>query len=230
MSYRLDGVDDFLNSDFRTMGNVISLSMWINHESAGPSPSYGRVMSHGQNYHYLLQWVAGTPVLSFYRVTDNTPGSYSMATGFATIPGWKFVAVVSDGPSGSPSPPIFYVWDGATYPTLTKLTAGAGLTVDQAQFGNPYHDGYPIYLGTEYNSGNWAQGAYGEFAWWNRLLTDAEVAAIYTLGVMAVPDPIDYLPLDGGSLQNFGKVPLGWFVTGALPSPNPPIRPAGRRG
>jgi Concanavalin A-like lectin/glucanases superfamily len=232
MSFDLDGVDDYLVSGNRTNGYAHSVCFWVDPDVVVTS---GQLVWHGNNWnqhHFYVGWDS-TPRIRLYRITNNTPGDYRMTTPFSSIPGWKFVAIVSDGWAESPPPPTFYVWDGVTYPVLTKLTWGAGID-GTAQFGGAYGDGGAWHLGIiGYGGGQPFDGRLAEVSIWEaRLLTDAEVAAIFTLGVPAIGGATDYLPLDVGSLppQNFGYSGETWGVAGTTLAPNPPTRPAGRRG
>jgi hypothetical protein len=225
MSLTFDGVDDMVaRSASVTLGAVVTLCAWIKPTTYGEG-RLGAIWQHGG---------AADVARLALRLQDAQLGataSWGFAGGRATTTGrwiapdnqialgvWQWLAASYDGTATANNPTLYY--NGAPV-TVTRIQAPAGALLADTQV---------IYLGNAGSPTRTFEGAIGEVGAWTRVLSDAELAAVYTLGVNAVPDYVDYLPWDSGSGQVFGAGGSAYTITGALAGENPPIRPAGRRG
>lgn len=209
-----------------TLGALISVTAWIKPTTFGENQS-GAIWQQG-----------GTADLPRYglRLVDNK---------FALGPsGWGFVAerITTESRFNSATNTItlnVWTWLGVTYDaTLTANTAslylngqpvalGAGTL---AGAGAQVTDSQGLYLGNNGTTVRTFAGLIGEVGVWARLLSAAEMAAVYTLGVLAVPDAYQYVPLDTANARDYSGNASTYTVTGALLGENPPTRPAMRRG
>ena len=228
MSLSFDGVDDGVYSDAaQTWGNLVTLSAWFNAASMGES-NLGAIITHGTSFR--MNWCfngGGNSNKLRLLVTRGSAATWDMTTGFPTLPGWKWAAVTYDG-SVVANTPTLYVWNGSSYDVLT---VGAGLTQVVAPSGGMSADNVDVAVGNRVGSAaRTFDGLVGELAHWKRVLSPAEVAAVFAMGAPAVPDYFNYFPFDSGRNQPFGASGTTFTVTGASAAENPPTRPAGRRG
>lgn len=228
MSLDFDGVDDELNSSAtQTLGTAISVACWFEADTEGEN-NQGVLFAHDPTGpRFGLRWNAGLARKLLFRSDWTSDGLWEMTTGFAALAGLKWVMATYDGASTVNDPILYTLVDS----TFSILTVGSGLTETAAPSGSLAADTKTVSFGSAAGVNVTFDGRVGECALWKRILTAAEASAVAFLGVNAVPDHFDYLPLDGGSLQNLGSSGQA-FATVGTPAvgANPPIRPAGRRG
>jgi hypothetical protein len=225
MSFNFDGVDDLVIRDASvTLGAIISVSAWIKPDTFGENDSGAVWQQDSQSDVSRLA----------LRILDNKLGVTAKGFGFGAarsttdgrwsspinviVPGaWHHLAATYDGSSTANNAQLYL--NGLAVTTTRSLAPVGTLNADNKL----------IHIG---NNGPIAartfDGLIGEVAHWMRLLSAEEIAAVYLLGVNAVPDYGDYTPFDSGRSQAFGAGT--YTVTGALAGENPPVQPAGRCG
>jgi hypothetical protein len=224
-----DGVDDLgTTPDGLMTGVQRTVACWFNQDGAVASRGRLLEMYGTSTRRGVLEYFADARIHWVSLNSGTNFGDWRMGTAFSTQAGWKFVVCSYDG-AGTTLHPTMWVAEAAG--PLSKLTNGAGLVRVQQRTAAEAADGGVTYIGaTNAGGGSAFEGHIAEAAIWaNKLLSDVEVANIYTLGMLAVP-PTYYWPLDFGGQALLG----GMFatITGALVSQTPPLlgRPAGRRG
>lgn len=223
MSLDFDGVDDKLQSATQTLGDLLSVAFWFN-----PDVSDYYFVEHGGSGRLRLRTAPDQKFQIQAQSRTVSGGSWVTTAAVSNmLTGWKWAMVTLNIGNGSTDKPRLYLWDGSVY---SRLTVGAGLTENSAMAGNPPADTQTLSFGAGALSTVFHNGQMGEIAWWKRLLSDADAAAVFHQGVNAMPDHFHYLPCDGGRSQNLGSSGAVFTVTGAIVGENPPIRPAGRRG
>jgi Concanavalin A-like lectin/glucanases superfamily len=226
MSLSFDGLTNLVaRSANATLGSVISVSAWVKPISYGESTA-GAVWQHGSQSDIarLALRVAGasfgqTNGFGFGSGRATTNGRWASPDSIMALNVWQHLAATYDGALTANNAQLYR--NGAPV-TTTRSVAPVGAIIADTQV---------IYVG---NNGAIAartfDGAIGEVAAWTRILSAAEIAAVYMLGASAVPDYFDYLPFDSGRIQCFGTGASVYAITGAVAGENPPVRPAGRRG
>ena len=232
MSLSFDGVDDIVNSAAdQTLGTLVTLHAWakpttygenntawlVAHDAGGASEGVVRV---------LLRLDNSSSVQTFGGSVSRTAAPHGLWRAptnlLAGLLGtWHAFAMTMDLVAIANVPKFYLDGQPVATTTVTQPTGASGAIRPDVQ---------PIRIGNANALSRTMDGLIGDVAVWTRILSDAEIAAVWALGVMAVPDPLIYLPLDSGRTQSLGASGVGFTVTGALADENPPCRPAGRRG
>ena len=228
MSYDFDGVDDYIVAvSGATLGPTISASAWFNADTMGEING-GTIIGHSTGVE-LERWKIhfnqiGTNKLSLAAKFGTTWGAWDMTTGFATLPGWKWV--MATWTVGLANTPTLYVFDGGWIQTMT--VGNGKLTVSAAPSGTDPIDGGNIDLGSNYGQIQAFDGRIGEVGVWTRILTEAEALAVWTYGVRAITNGrYLYQPLHGDARDYSGNNRHG-TISGAVNHPSsPPIYPMG---
>jgi hypothetical protein len=225
VSLDFDGVNDsFDSSATLTLGNTVTFACWFN---ADTQSGNNMMMAHGSGQRMELMWeaTASSKKLRWFTTWNSGVGAWNMTSGFGTLSGWKWVAVTYDA-NATTNNPIMYTFDGSTF---SVLTVGSGLTQVNTPVGAIIADNLTLYHG---NGGGafFYDGKIGEATVWKRILSDAEVRAVFALGVNAMPDHFNYLPMDDGRVQNLGSSGTSFTISGAVAGENPPTRAAMRKG
>jgi hypothetical protein len=224
VSLSFDGVDDIVSRGNATLGNLLTVSVWV------------KLISFGENQSGAVWQQGGTADTSRsnFRVLDNklnvAAKGFGFGSGRATTNGiwssddnvvalgvWQCLGVTYDATLTANNPQLYV--NGAPA-TTTRNTGPSGASVD----------GGPVYIGNANALTRTFNGLIGEVGLWTRLLSPEEMAAVCRLGVFAVPDFFEYLPFDGGREQLFGPGGGVYTVSGPLPDENPPVRCVGRMG
>ena len=147
--------------------NTLTTSVWVN--ATGFDQSWQTIISHGEGTQYRIARRAATEVVGYAGgVGEGPQGTVSIAPNT----GWHHIAAVSDAAEGETR---LYV-DG-----VLDSTAGAPV-IDDARGGGALN----LNIGANPNTGDqnreWL-GSIDDLAQWNRVLDEAEIAAIYNAGL-----------------------------------------------
>jgi hypothetical protein len=227
MSNSYNGTTSVLSAPSQTLGTLWSFAAWIFPTSEGQSNN-GVLATHGPfgTSRFRVQWTGASQRKLRIVSAWTGSGTWDMVTGFAALNKWLWVGFTMDA-SAPGNDPRLYTLEG---PTFSALTEGSGLTASATTGSLSSADGQTLYLGNNSGgTGTWA-GLIGEFAFWKRILSAVEMEAVALVGVNVCPDHFNYLPQDGGALQNLGNSGATFTPTALTAGDNPPVRPAGRQG
>jgi len=161
----LDGSTSSVVTSAIPLGNVFSLSVWVNPAVTTQTP-YGRIAETQYNGGlYLGLNSTGTKYKLIVNTGSGATGTcgaaYGCAEGGIVTSGWHQITTTFDGSIGR-----LYV-DGA-------LVANETFTA-------PPNTNYPLYLGRHYAATGYGwNGGIDEVRLYNRALSSAEVAALYS--------------------------------------------------
>lgn len=226
MSLSFDKIDDIVSTASLTPGvTTFTFAAWIKPISIGEN-NEGIIIAWrktaGSPELIQLQMIA-TTTFGLKSKWNTTNGAWKAPDSQITLNAWQMVAADYDWNTTSDDP-IFYHNGGSVSVTESATPGGT----KDATTSNPFD------IGNSDSTDRTFDGLIGEAAVWLRRLTAAEHAAIYALGVQAVPDSLYfYWPMDNtGSAQatDFSGNGRNGTITGAIAGENPPTRPAMRRG
>jgi hypothetical protein len=224
VSLLFNNVNDVVASDATlTLGETLSVFAWINPTSAGEGGG-GYIMSQRDGATPRLSLgISGTNRLTLRIDRTSTPAIWTTADDTLVLSTWQHAGFVITTFTTDANDPTFYI-NGAV----------SALSTDTNGSGTELSDNATVRIGNNSVLTRTFDGLIGEAAIWTRVLTAAEAAAVYMLGVLAVPDGLFlYWPMDNTGtahatdLSGNGR---GGTVTGAAVGANPPTRPAGRKG
>ena len=171
---RFDGVDDLIRSStppvvdniFDGGGTIVA---WINPDSDGETNA-GFVWSKGRILFATTSEAVGKVKMEFTQLFTGDDGIWETTATQVTIGTFEMVTVVYDN-GATTNNPTFYIG-------TTALTVGSGLTETGTPTGTRNDDSANDLLigGAGTNS---FDGLIGEQAWYNRILTAAEVTYYY---------------------------------------------------
>jgi hypothetical protein len=207
-TFGTSGTTDRIDLGLVTNPEIFSAFMWT-YRVGGGGGGFGRTFDSSRIFFFNHQ-VATT--YRYGRGFTATSGAWTVPQ--PTLSAWHPVVVRHDGSSASNVPLI----DLETPQTVTTVIAPAGTAVTSSN-GNRFIGNNNTTLDRGWD------GLLAEYAVWNRILTDSEVA-----GLVAGYSPLFYLngliehrPLIRPAVDIKGASATA-TVTGALVQPHPPIR------
>lgn len=232
MSIDFDGVDDVVTLATVTTGAAKSFSAWFFADTEGEVGGVGDGTITGQStFNNLLGFDgSGTKKLQF-RSDRATDGVWVMTSGMTTLAEWHFVCVTYDSTSTS-NDPIMYLSQAGV---LSTLTVGSGLTETSTPSGAETGDGGTWAVGSRASDGTQAfDGRIGEYAMWTRVLSAADVSALFAMGVQTLAGAYLYWPMDRQptvqATDFSGNARNGTLGGSPVVGDNPPIRAVSRQG
>ncbi len=186
-----DGADDIVNAQSpASLDNMTTytVSAWIKPRTLGEGPTFGRIVDKDQGaltgWYFYLTTVGSAPActscLSLYHSFTGTDGAWRSANNSVTLNVWQHIAVTYNT-SATTNDPKFYV-NGVVKGIIAENTPSS---VDDNDAANVFTIGNRTGLDRTFD------GLIDDVRVYNRILTAAEVLALYKEGAVTFKAPTD---------------------------------------
>lgn len=179
-SLLFDGSDDYVSTGYSYDATVtpnFSMSFWIKTTSTALFKFPVAMQTGGGNYTNAVAMIYGTQLL----INDRTGWNFGTNTSINNGNWHNIIVTASYSGNTTSGTSLNMYLDGNLTPDLTSATMGTGT--------NSYLSG-DLYMGSYDGAGEFFNGNVDEVAVWQRILSSADITAIYNSGV---PDDLTSL-------------------------------------
>jgi hypothetical protein len=221
-SLLFNGTTDVVTGPSYTNGNLYTIAAWAYATSLGGG-SQGTIALHGAfgaanaRVFFALNNATNVSSLQVYSQRTITHGQWCSPASSIVLSTWQHLAMTYDG-SLNANVPVLYI-NGAAVSRTTIATPNGTIATEPRVI---YGGNDPAVIAA-------FAGRLGEWAVWNRILSAPEIAAVYLLGVLAVPNGLTiYWPMSGSvaNAVDFSGNARHGTLTGTALAADPP---AGQR-